>query len=842
MLNTYSNIINELPFAAAIFEKKVHWKPVHQNKLYLQLFGKREVSIDYLLDNDASNMIIPNHTKEIFQLIDVSIRRLDDDKYLVLFNKVNVDIYSGLRKLNTFFFEYIPSLNRSFLIVPNDILPYQAYITDDYFESFRNYSPVHPSDVENYINMFKSFINNKKLNEVIDLRFSVDGIYVWYRTRLTKIYSNGVVIQISCTMEYMIQSLENKEKYEYLLGSNKEQLKKYASQTVIDLTNDKVIEISDGLPSNLKDMPINQLNLFLQKHTSTLSAHQLYTCEELLQLFSDGTEYVSAIIRVIEQKNTYELNISYNITRDTATCNILCIMSAEDITAKYAYRKISRYLASDFFESILLVDIHNQTYYTYNKECKSFKFFNNFDSHIDNVLTKKYSIKNKPPQCFKISYLKEQLSVKRPYVETYNMFSKTTNMHYTYRIIADYLDNDKILILKIDDTEIRKKELRYEKDLHSALYDAKKADKAKSKFINNMSQDLRIPLNTIIDISAASLNNNNSHEYMNSVKTIKESSRYILNSINDILNMSQLDSDNVVIKKENYYLKEFINNTASIVRPLIAAKNLDFFIDYSGIQCEYQSFDIVHTQQILINLFNNAVKFTETGYVKWKIRIIMENNIQYVEHTVIDTGIGMSPETIDNIFNCFAKFDENDIIYQGIGLGLTITKKLVNLLNGVIKVNSKPDIGSVFQVLIPIDPVYITSEYSRETALAISKNNLAGKNILLVVRNDTDAAIISSIFRNYKINVVRTKDRNDAVKKFSDYFDFVLTDIEMPQTDSIKTAKIIADLTDKDIPIIGLCSGNCSNQKIQITPNVIKDLLYKPYDFEYLFITLNKYS
>lgn len=240
--------------------------------------------------------------------------------------------------------------------------------------------------------------------------------------------------------------------------------------------------------------------------------------------------------------------------------------------------------------------------------------------------------------------------------------------------------------------------------LSEALDQAKRADVAKSEFLANMSHEIRTPMNAIIgftDILKEEELTEDQHSY---ITTIDESAQNLLRIINDILDFSKIDAGQMHIDIDSISLDELVAYVESLMAPIAAQKGIEFRVKKSSVLPHTITTDGLRIRQCLINLVNNAIKFTEQGYVCLNISQDVCMACTHIVFTVEDTGIGISEDKLDVIFQSFQQVDGTMTRkYGGTGLGLTITKKLVELLGGSISVESEPGRGSRFSISIPIE-------------------------------------------------------------------------------------------------------------------------------------------
>lgn len=256
--------------------------------------------------------------------------------------------------------------------------------------------------------------------------------------------------------------------------------------------------------------------------------------------------------------------------------------------------------------------------------------------------------------------------------------------------------------------------LKLRGQLNDALEKAQAASKAKSDFLSNMSHEMRTPLNGVIGASDLLISTRLDEEQKDLVSTLKKSAQLLLKLIDNILDLSKIESGKLVSEITDFDLHKLVNSTLEMFLPQVEKKRLSLSVRFTPETCFMLQGDPLHLQQILINLIGNAVKFTDKGSVELRIATVHQDDSKTrLRFDVIDTGIGIPPQAQSRIFESFTQADHNITrIYGGTGLGTTISKQLVELMGGTMGVQSEPGIGSIFWFEAPFSkqPAAILSE------------------------------------------------------------------------------------------------------------------------------------
>lgn len=357
------------------------------------------------------------------------------------------------------------------------------------------------------------------------------------------------------------------------------------------------------------------------------------------------------------------------------------------------------------------------------------------------------------------------------------------------------------------------------RELQVAIQDAEKANQAKTEFLSHMSHDIRTPINGIMGmLNIAEKNPEDMARQSDCREKIKTSAEHLLSLINDVLDISKLESGNVEFDREIFNLNELLYNCSVIVGGQATERNVELITNFGrpeGLPHEYFMGSPLHIKQILINIAGNAVKYNKTeGRVSFKCHEISEENgIARVCFEISDTGIGMSGEYLKHIFEPFTQEKGGARTkYQGTGLGMTITKKLVDKMGGTIQIESELDHGSVFTVVLPLEiatPPELHEEDRKEKRL-----DTEGKQVLLVEDNELNQEIAQYMLTENGVEVTTASNGQEAVEKFlkaePGFYQIIFMDVMMPVMNGYEATKTIRKLDRPDaaeIPIIAMTAN-----------------------------------
>ena len=393
----------------------------------------------------------------------------------------------------------------------------------------------------------------------------------------------------------------------------------------------------------------------------------------------------------------------------------------------------------------------------------------------------------------------------------------------------------------------REKEVVYAKQIEKVATEAQHANQAKTRFLFNMSHDIRTPMNAIIGYTQLLENNlDNKKQALDYISKLKSSSTILLSLINYILEMTQIESGKLDLKKEIGDLDDLVKNINVVVEPLIKEKKLHYSyhleIKHHHIIC-----DKTKLREIVLNILSNAIKYTpEGGNVELLIQeISFENNKVKYHFIIIDNGIGMKEDFLPHIFEEFAREKTStESKVPGVGLGLPIVKSLIDMMNGTIQVESKLNKGTKFTVELSfLTSLQVENVNERNT----STLDFSGKHILLVEDNELNAEIGIELLNTFKVIIDLAKNGEECIKileKMQEgYYDLILMDIQMPIMDGYEATKIIRSFNNKNaqIPIIAMTANAFEEDRKHALQLGMNEHLAKPVDIEKLKDVLTKY-
>lgn len=390
-------------------------------------------------------------------------------------------------------------------------------------------------------------------------------------------------------------------------------------------------------------------------------------------------------------------------------------------------------------------------------------------------------------------------------------------------------------------------------ELIKAKEKAEESDRLKSSFLSNMSHEIRTPLNAIVGFGDMLGNDDIADEdKVKFVPIIRENTNQLLHLIDDILDLSKMESNQLKIFKKECRVDKVLGYMADVFnnQKISLGKNeIDIRLKTEKRINELSIHtDPVRLQQVLNNLISNALKYTESGYIE--IGYSIETGKEKIKNRLVqfyvkDTGIGISEKGQEIIFNRFTKIeDDKTKLYRGAGLGLAISKKLVNMLGGEMWVESTPGKNSSFYFTIPtgeVDMAKTKTGPAKKVQDTVGSYNWSGKSILVAEDDESNFKLIKIILQRTKANITHVTNGEDAVEAIkSNSIDLVLMDIKMPQMDGISATKIIKKIK-KELPVIAVTAYAREEEQEECRLAGCDEIVVKPLNVEKLFTTLSKY-
>ncbi len=388
--------------------------------------------------------------------------------------------------------------------------------------------------------------------------------------------------------------------------------------------------------------------------------------------------------------------------------------------------------------------------------------------------------------------------------------------------------------------------------LMDSLRHAEEGNRTKTSFLFNMSHDIRTPMNAILGFAEIAQHSfGDTAKLKDCIEKIQVSGRHLLHLIDNVLEMAKIENGKVTLTEECCNLEECIEKARNTLQTEIDKKHLIFRTDMSTVKNKCVYCDDIRINQILCNLFSNAVKFSKPGgsiLITLSQKMCALQEYAAYEIRVKDTGIGMTPEFLSRIFEPFEREHTSTVSQtQGIGLGMSITKTLIDLMGGTIQVFSEPDKGTEFVLQFTFKLQEQVLPEQQPAAEAASANDFSGRRLLLVEDNELNMEIAQELLRTVGFSVETAQNGQIAVEMVRNstagYYDAILMDIQMPVMNGYQASREIRRLENRElseIPIIALTANTFDEDKKEALSSGMNAYVAKPIDVMVLYETLKK--
>ena len=394
-------------------------------------------------------------------------------------------------------------------------------------------------------------------------------------------------------------------------------------------------------------------------------------------------------------------------------------------------------------------------------------------------------------------------------------------------------------------------------ELREAKDEADRANQAKSEFLANMSHEIRTPLNAVLGMDEMILRETPIDSPVRTYAwNIKSAGETLLSLINDILDFSKIESGKMEIVDTTYYLSSVLNDIFNMMRFKAEQKGLDFKIEVDESVPDVLYGDEVRIRQVIVNILNNSVKYTQKGSVTFKVTWQrMADGSAMMYFSSIDTGIGIKEEDLPKLFSKFQRLDlQKNRTVEGTGLGLSITIKLVKMMSGELKVESEYGKGSTFTIILPqkVEKYEAIGDFRTRAESFIQQQQnyhesfiAPDAEILVVDDSDMNLFVVENLLKKTKIQITRSMSGKDCLEKLAEHhYDVVFLDHMMPEMDGIETlerSKTLENSKNLETPMIALTANAISGVKEMFLSKGFNDYLSKPVDSKALERMLQKY-
>ncbi len=721
---------------------------------------------------------------------------------------------------------------------------------------------VHPDSIETYKKIFEEHTNsNTVVQEDICIRNADRSGWEWQRVTLTPVYDqNGKHVRSVGTAMNVTEQKEIEQQYRHYL----EDLGSIGTDGLIakglfNLTTntkeyyekqwDNAIRMDDN--ASFDDW-LNIVLSMIVRPEHKLKFEKMFSREQLLRAFTVGkTENVYVYQRRTTDGNIFWAKTTCKLFIEPTTRAVMYFLYTYDITDQRIMQEMIDQVVQLDYDFLTLLDcktLNTRVYYRDQEDglAQSILYKSGYET---DVLSSEFSdIPEDEIEQYKkdmsVDQIRAQLANKNVYTVYHSLRNAEGKLTHK-KVQISYLDrtSEKVLISRSDITDIYDNEQKRMHELSEAMLAVEKANNTKTEFLSRMSHDLRTPMNAILGLTELALDDmDNTKKLASYLKDIRISGTYLQGLVTDCLDFEKLSEGKMWLRPVAYDYADFKNNISTILMPLSAEKNVT--LSFGPNITPYRILtDPVRFEQIFINLLSNAIRFSNPG---GQVELLLENNTVHgqtlsIDFIVRDYGIGMSKAFMKHMYEPFTQ-EHADVSaqLQGSGLGLSIVKKIVELMDGTITVKSTQGEGTEFTVHLNMT-IADEVDAAQETQPIIA-GSLRGRKILLVEDHPLNTVIAKQLLEKRGMIVVCENNGQKGVECFKKSglheFDAILMDIRMPVMTGLEAAKAIRALDREDaahVPILAM-TANAFDEDIQKSFEAGMNMhLSKPIESERLY-------
>ena len=693
---------------------------------------------------------------------------------------------------------------------------------------------VHPEDKARFGVELKQYLEHREEDgEFIYRLVRADGSYFWVRNVMNTVRREDGCYYTYCSVRDITKERDEQEELRHqfrrLLNSYYHGLEEndllaanfnITQDRVLDAVNDKKKDLLQQL-GDVGEAFISFISQFIVDKAEAEDFLQKLCRDALLEQFANGHKEVKAVYFV---KSPMEVCGRYaefklSMLQDPDSKDVLGVLTIKDATNSTINNKIIRQLFALSTDRVFSLDLLHDSYeliYAASKHRVMISRQGHFAEYVqeaanEHVLPedRKLWLKLMEPE-----YMLRQLREHGSYSFTFRVHRKAGKSVKVKKMLVAAIDLrlGRVCVARMDVTDSVEEERRSKQAIEQALAAAERANRAKSEFLSNMSHDIRTPMNAIIGMTSIALDNmEDAAQVKSCLQKIDTSGKHLLSLINNVLDMSKIEAGRMVIGRELIALDSFISGLLTAVELQAEGKQQTLLVRQRQ-QCRAVYSDSLRLSQVLLNILSNAVKYTpERGRIAFTITD--EDSPKGAEFvrlhfSVKDNGIGMTEAYVQHLFESFSREDKLRVNQtEGTGLGMAITKYIVDAMGGDIAVESRPDCGTEFVVTLDVERGSRLVQQSAERQETEALENL---RVLLVDDNALNREIAVLLLSRKGVLVEEAPDGKSCLERFTSsaegYYDAILMDVRMPVMNGYEATQAIRSLKrrDADVPIIAM--------------------------------------
>ena len=725
---------------------------------------------------------------------------------------------------------------------------------------------VHPDDRAQLAHDLGEYLSgDKESAEFVYRLIRADGNYLWVRNTLNSMPTADGLRRNYCVYRDITKELEERaqlrSKYRELLATHYHGL----GQDMLlvghcNISQNKMLEVVDNQDRDLlaklgdnADTFVRFLSQFVEGNKDRLGFLGFALRGPLLEAYAEGRREVSNTYFVQSPLEKYGRYAQFKVTmmENPDTNDIMGVMSITDATEQAINRKIVRKMSVLGADRITDIDLLNGTrtvLYASKIHGALIGRRGTYQDFMDSAIERHVVPEDRELwlSMLNCDYIKEQLKDKDSYSFTY---SARKNPYYPAKVkkatvTAIDMRLGRVCMARTDITESVEAERRNQETLKEALREAERANKAKSEFLSNVSHDIRTPMNAIMGLTSIAMHNlQNPTELRDCLDKILVSSKHLLGLINNVLDMSKIEAGKLVLNREQVLLSDLMQSVVTTMQGQVEAKQQELVLDVGELGCVAVMSDGVRLHQVLLNLLGNAVKFTPVGgRVEFSLKEEASpkgKDFVRLHFGVKDNGIGMTEDFVQHIFESFAREDSRRVQkIEGTGLGMAITKYIIDSMEGRISVQSQPNVGTEFNIVLDVERGSVCSKQKETTPKR--EVSLSGLRVLLAEDNELNREIAVALLTRKGLIVDEAENGQICVDKFIKsavgYYDVVLMDLRMPVMNGYEATEAMraSGRDDANVPIIAMTADAFAEDMQHCLKVGMNAHMAKPIDIEKL--------